>query len=136
MAKSTGVGITTYSIDDAAGTPRDLRNDIGAFGISMPRAVQDVTGLDNAGMDRLPLLVDVALDTDVFLNTAANRSHDVFKTVISSPASRTTSIGFASVTFAPEILYTDYNITRDSGAAVTIKGPGVLTGGNVPTWGP
>lgn len=136
MAKTTGVGITTFSIDDASGTPRDIRNDIGAFGLSMPRAVQDVTGLDNAGMDRLPLLADVALDTDVFLNTAANRSHDVFKTVISASVSRTTSIGFASVTFVPELLFTDYNITRDSGAAVTIKCPGVLTGGQVPAWGP
>ena len=134
MAKATGVGISTYSIDDAAGTPRDLRAVIGAFGISMPRAVQDVTGLSQAGMDRLPLLADVAIDTDVFLDTAANSSHDVFKTVLSASNSRTTSIGFASVTFAPEMLYTDYNITRDSGAAVTIKCPGVLTGGAVPAW--
>lgn len=135
MAKTTGVGITTFSIDDAGGTPRAIRNDIGAFGISMPRAVQDVTGLDNAGMDRLLLLADVALDLDVFFNPAANQAHDVFKTVISTDVARTVSIGFGGVTFAPEIKFTDYNITRDNGGAITIKCPGVLTGGAVPAWG-
>lgn len=136
MAKQTGIGITTFSIDDSSGTPRDIRNDIGAFGLSTPRAVQDVTALDNAGMDRLLLLADVALDLDVFFNPASNRSHDVFKTVISTDVARTTSIGFGGVTFAPELKYTDYNVSRDSGGALTIKCPGVLTGGAVPTWGP
>lgn len=134
MAKQTGVGITTFSIDDSGGTPRDIRNDIGAFGISTPRAVQDVTALDNAGMDRLLLLADVALDLDVFFNPSANRSHDVFKTVISTDVARTTSIGFGGVTFAPEIKYTDYNISRDNGGAITEKCPGVLSGGAVPAW--
>src|SRR5688500_18389263 len=121
MAKTTGVGITTFSIDDSGGTPRDIRNDIGAFGISQPRAVQDVTALDNAGMDRLLLLADVALDLDVFFNAAANRSHDVFKTVLTTDVARTNSIGFGGVAFAPEIKFTDYNITRDNGGALTIK---------------
>lgn len=134
MAKQTGVGITTFSVDDGAAAPQVIKNDIGAFGISTPRAVQDVTGLDNAGMDRLLLLADVALDLDVFFNPAANRSHDVFKTVISTDVARTCTITFGGVTFAPEIKFTDYNISRDNGGAITIKCPGVLTGGAVPTW--
>lgn len=134
MAKQTGVGITTFSVDDASGTPQVIKNDIGAFGISTPRSVQDVTALDNAGMDRLLLLADVSLDLDVFFNPAANRSHDVFKTVISTDVARTTSIGFGGVTFAPELKYTDYNVSRDNGGALKIKCPGVLTGGAVPTW--
>lgn len=134
MAKQTGVGITTFSVDNAAGTPNDIKNDINGFGISTPRAMQDVTGLDNAGMDRLALLADVALDLDVLFNPAANRSHDTFKTVISTDVARTCSIGFGGVTFAPEIKFTDYSITRDSGGAITIKCPGVLTGGAVPVW--
>ena len=134
MAKTTGVGITTFGIADAAASVKDLRNDIGAFGISMPRAVQDVTGLDNAGMDRLLLLADVALDLDVFFNPAANKSHDVFKTVISTDVARQVNIGFGGVTFQPLIKFTDYNITRDNGGAITIKCPGVLTGGAVPAW--
>lgn len=135
MAKQTGVGITTFSVDDSGGNVRDIKNDINAFGISTPRAVQDVTGLDNAGMDRLLLLADVALDLDVLFNPATNRSHDVFKTVIGTDVARTVSIGFGGVTFAPEIKFTDYNVSRDNGGAITIKTPGVLSGGLVPTWG-
>jgi hypothetical protein len=134
MAKVSGIPITVFSVDDSGGVVRDIKNDINAFGISQPRSVQDVTGLDNAGFDRLLLLADIALDLDVFLNTAANRSHDVFKTVLTTDVARTCTITFAGITLAPEIKFTDYNITRDGGGAVTIKTPGVLTGGAVPAW--
>jgi len=134
MAKSTGVGITTFSVDDASGTPQVIKNDIGGFGLSTPRSVQDVTALDNTGMDRLLLLADVALDLDVFFNAASNRSHDVFKTVISTDVQRTCTIAFGGVTIAPEIKFTDYHINRDNGGALAIKCPGVLSGGVPPTW--
>jgi|SRR5882762_11717173 len=134
MAKSSGVAMTAMSIDDSGGTPRDIRDDINAFGLSTPRAMQDVTGLDNAGMDRLALLADVAFDPSILFNTAANRSHDVFKTVISTDVARTVTITVGGATFAPEIKFTDYNLSRDNGGAITIKAPGVLATGAVPVW--
>ena len=134
MAKINGLGLTTFSVDDAAGSPQDIRNDVGSFGISTPRAVQDVTGLDVSANERLLLLADYALDTAIFINTAANRSHAVFRTVPSTSVQRTVTITFGGITLAAEMLFTDYQVTRAEGGALTGKAPGVLANGAVPTW--
>jgi hypothetical protein len=134
MAKQSGLGLAVFSVDDAAGTVKDIRNDIGNFGVSTPRAVQDVTGLDVSANERILLLADFSLDTAVFFNPAVGRSHDVFKTVSSTSVARTTTITMGGVTLAAELLYTDYGLTRADGGAVSIKAPGVLANGVVPTW--
>lgn len=134
MAKINGLGLTTFSIDDSAGTPRDVRNDIGNFGISTPRAVQDVTGLDVSANERLLLLADYALDVSAFINPTANRFHDVAKTISSTSVQRTVSITFGGISLNAEMVGTDYQVTRAEGGALTAKTPFVLANGAVPTW--
>jgi hypothetical protein len=134
MAKQSGLAITTFSVDDSSGTVKDIRNDIPSFGISTPRAAQDVTGLDVSANERILLLADYALDVSAFFNPATGRSHDVFKTVPSTSVARTVTITFGGVTLGAEILFTDYGISRGDGGAITIKCPGVLSNGSVPTW--
>ncbi len=134
MAKINGLGLTTLSIDDAGGTPQDVRNDLGNFGISTPRAVQDVTGLDKSANERLLLLADYALDLAGFFNAAANRLHDVCKTIPSTSVQRTVSTTFGGVSLNAEMVGTDYGITRADGGALTSKIPFVLANGAVPTW--
>lgn len=134
MTIQSGLAQTTCSVDDAGGTARDIRNDISNWGISTPRAVQDITGLAMSANARLLLLADYALDLAIFFNPASNRSHDVFKTVPSTTVARTVTQTVGGVTLASELYFTDYNLTRDAGGALTGKAPGVLADGTVPTW--
>jgi hypothetical protein len=134
MSKQNGLALTTFMVDNAAGTPNDLRNDIGNFGIQTPRAVQDVTGLDVSANERLLLLVDYSLDPAIFFNPAASRSHATLSSVSSTSVQRTVSIGFGGVSLAAEMLFTDYSPTRADGGAISIKSPAVLANGAVPTW--
>jgi hypothetical protein len=135
MAKQTGLGWTTLSVDDAAGTPRDLRNDITNLQFATPRGVQDVTGIDKSAYERLLLLADFSITLNVVANFSVNQQHDVFKTVSSTSVARTTSIGVGGKTLANEVLYTDYPLQRSNSGELTAAIPGVLADGTVPTWG-
>ena len=134
MAKETGLGWTTLSVDDSGGTARDIRNDITDLSFATPRAVQDVTGIDKSAMERLLLLTDYSVDLNGVFNDAANASHDVLKTVPSTSVERTVTIAVSGQTLPNECLFTDYAITRSSSGELTFTAPGVLADGTVPTW--
>jgi hypothetical protein len=126
MAKKSGLGITTLSVDDSAGTQRDIRNDITNFQMATPRAVQDVTGIDKSAMERLLLLADFSITLNgVFNDQATTGSHIVFRTV---------TLVITGNTLANECLFTDYNLTRAASGELTWSAPGVLGDGTVPTW--
>lgn len=140
MSKQSGLAWTTLSVDDSSGTAKAIKNDITNFQFATPRAVQDVTGVDKSAMERLLLLADFSITLNGVMNVATDASHDVFKTVPSTSVARTTTLAFtesggATVhTLAPEVLYTDYPITRGADGALTFAVPGVLADGTVPTW--
>jgi hypothetical protein len=134
MAKETGLGITTLSVDDSGGTPQAIKNDITNFELSTPRAVQDVTGIDKSAIERLLLLADLSFTPTGVFNDAAGASHVVFKTVPSTSVARTTSFSISGQTLAAELLYTDYQLTRAATGELTWQAPGVLADGTVPTW--
>ena len=134
MAKENGLGITTLSVDDAAGSPQDIRNDVTNFDFATPRAVQDVTGVDKSAMERLVNLADFSINLNGVFNDAADKSHAVLKTIPSSSVLRTVSLGISGQTLANECLFTDYNLTRGNDGALTWTSPGVLADGTVPTW--
>lgn len=135
MAKQSGLAWTTLSVDDSAGTPRDIRNDVTNLEFATPRATQDVTGIDKSAFERLVLLADFTITLNGVFNVASNLSHDVFKTVPSTSVLRTTSIGIGGKTLANECLYTDYPLTRSDSGELTWAVPGQLADGTVPTWG-
>ncbi len=142
MAKRSGIGWTTLSIDDSSGTVRDIRNDITNFSFATPRGVQDTTGVDKSAMERLLLLADMSVDVNGVVNFATNMSHDVFKTVPSTSVARefTLSLLDGASTFSlgllPQatLLFTDYTWTRAQSGELTFAAPGVLANGVVPTW--
>ena len=134
MAKENGLAWSTLSVDDAAASARDIRNDITNFQFAMPRAVQDVTGVDKSAIERLLLLADFSITLNGVFNDAANMSHAVFKTVPSTSVARTVSLGVSGQTLANECLFTDYNLTRGQDGSLTWSAPGVLADGTVPTW--
>jgi hypothetical protein len=135
VAKQTGLAWTTLSVDDAAGAVEAIRNDITNLQFATPRAVQDTTGIDKSAMERLLLLADFSITLNGVANFASTPSaHDVFSTVPSTSVARTTTIGIGGKTLAPEVLYTDYALTRGADGALTWSAPGVLANGAVPTW--
>ncbi|MFD3640957.1 hypothetical protein [Streptomyces griseus] len=134
MAKESGLGWTTCSVDDATGTPQDIRNDITNLQFATPRAVQDVTGIDKSAMERLLLLADFSITMNGVFNDAAGKSHAVFKTVPSTSVARTVSLAVSGQTLTNECVFTDYPLTRSDSGEVTWAVPGVLSDGTVPTW--
>lgn len=134
MAKESGLGWTTLSVDDSSGTARDIRNDVTNFQFATPRAVQDVTGVDKSAFERLLLLADFSITLNGVFNDAANMSHAVLKTVPSTSVARTVSLGVSGQTLANECIFSDYNLTRGADGALTWTTTGQLSDGTVPTW--
>lgn len=134
MAKESGLGWSTLSVDDSGGTARDIRSDVTNFQFSTPRAVQDVTGVNQSAYERLLLLADFSITLNGVFNDAANASHAVLKTVPSTSVARTVSLGVSGQTLANECLFSDYNLTRGADGALTWTTTGQLSDGTVPTW--
>jgi hypothetical protein len=135
MPKQSGLGWTTFSVDDSAGTARDIRNDTTNLDWTMPRGVQDSTGIDKSAMERILLLADFSGNASgVFNPTATTSSHAVLKTVPSTSVNRTVSIAIAAQTLANECLINDYALTRAQSGEFTWQAPFQLADGVVPTW--
>lgn len=132
MAKTSGIAWDTLNLDDAGGSPVDIRNDVTNFNFATPKAVQDVTGVDKSAIERLHLLADFTGQLSSIFNAAL--SHPVYCTVSSSTAARTLTLGIAGVSLANEVLLTDYQITRGNDGALTSAVPFSLSNGAVPTW--
>lgn len=132
MAKSSGLAWTTLDVDDSAGTPVDVRNDVTNFSFSTPRAVQDVTGVDKSAFERLLLLADFTGQLNCVFNVSTG--HTAFRTVSSTSVPRTITLGIAGVSLANECLLTDYQFQRGQDGALTNTVPFTLASGTAPTW--
>jgi hypothetical protein len=134
MAKETGLGWTSLSVDDSGGTPRDIRNDITNFEFATPREVQNTTGIDKSAMERLLLLADCSYTLNGVFNDAANQAHTVLRTVPSTSVARTFTNVISGQTLATEMVVTDYSLTRGDDGSLTWSAPASLADGTVPTW--
>lgn len=134
MAKETGLGWTTLSVDDALGAVQAIKNDVHNFEFATPRGVQETTGVDKSAMERLLLLADFSITLNGTFNPSAGASHAVLKTVPSTSIVRTVSLTVSAQSLNNETLFTDYQLTRADNGALTWQAPGVLADGTVPTW--
>ena len=134
MAKESGLGWTTCSVDNSAGVVKAIVNDVTSVQFATPRGVQDITGIDKSAYERLLLLADFSITLNCVFNDATDRMHDVFKTVPSTSVARTTTLAVSGQTLANEVLYTDYPLNRADSGELTAAIPGVLCDGTVPTW--
>jgi hypothetical protein len=139
MAKESGLGFTTLSIDDNGGTLRDIRDDVTNFEMSTPVAVQDVTGVDKFAMERLLLLRDMSVTLNGVFDDASNKAHAVFSTVnLSTAVAREFSFVHSGQTIGttntPTLLFTDYALTRGADGSLNWSAPGVLANGVIPAW--
>lgn len=135
--KESGLGWTTFSVDDATGDPDDIRDDTTSLQFALPRAMQDVTALDKSAMERLPLLADFSGSAGGVFDDATDKAHEVLKTVGSAtPTSRTMTIVISGQTLANEVHVTDYAMTRSQAGEFTWTAPFVLANGTAPAWSP
>lgn len=134
MAKETGLAWTTLNVDDSAGTPRDLANDVTNFNFGTPRAVQDWTGVDKSAFERGLLLADFTITLNGAFNDASNKSHSTLRTISSTSVLRTVGLGFSGQTLNNECVLTDYALTRAASGELTWSTPGSLADGTAPTW--
>lgn len=134
MAKETGLGWTTCSVDDSSGAAKAIKNDVTNLTFGTPRAVQDVTGIDQSAMERLLALADFSITLNCVYNDATDQMFDVFKTVPSTSVARTVTLVVSGQTLANEVLFTDFPFTRSQAGDLTAAVPGVLADGTVPTW--
>ena len=134
MAKESGLGWTTLNVDDSGGNARDIRNDVTNLDWSMPRGVQDATGIDKSAIERLLLLADFSGTMTGVFDDGSNRAHDVLKTVGSTSVTRSIGIVISGQTLNNECLITDYALTRAQSGEFTYSAPFSLANGAVPTW--
>ena len=132
MAKQTGIALDALSVDDASGTPVDIRASVTNWDLAFPRGIQDVTGQNAAAMDRLGLLADSSVNLTGVVDAAT--SHLVFKTVPTTSVGRTVTIDAGTPSVANEYFFTDYTWTRAQDGSLVWAAPGVLTGGVINAW--
>ena len=137
MAKESGMGMT-ISIDDSGGTARAIGNDITQVQITMPSAVQDVTGVNSSAMERIHLLADLQMTFTGVFNDAASMSHAVFKdyrTNAGTELGRTVALVHSGQTLSePALLLTSYDLNRGQDGSLIFTVPGMLADGTVPAW--
>ncbi len=134
MAKESGLGWTTCSLDDGTGTAQAIINDVTNLTFATPRGVQDITGINKSAFERLLLLADFSGQLNGVFNDAANMSHAVLKTVSSTSVNRALTLAISGQTLVNETVVTDYQLARPQSGELTWAAPFVLSDGTVPTW--
>ena len=122
------------SIDDDTNTQQAIKDDFTNLVFATPRAVQDVTGIDQSAYQRLELLADFTSTLTGVFDPDANMAHAVFSTISSTTVSRLMTMVVNGKTLAPTVWFTDYSITRATSGALTFTAPAVLANGAAPTW--
>lgn len=138
MAKESGLGFTSLSVDDSTGTLQDIRNDVNNFQFATPRSVQDITGIDKFAFERLVLMSDMSMTLNGIFNDAVTKSHAVFKSVSTYNSGREILLAHSGQNLGTvpqvQMVATDYALTRAQGGELTWAVPMVLSNGEIPTW--
>lgn len=119
MGKQSGLGDNLYV------SGYDLSGDIGSLSrIGGGAAVQDVTGIDKAAIERLLLLRDGNIEYSSFFNPAAGRAHPVLKALPTGDRIisyfRSTTLGKPAACLVAKQL--NYDPTRANDGALTFAG--------------
>jgi hypothetical protein len=137
MAKSSGI-TTTFSIDDSAGSLKDVSTAVLSFDVSTPRGHADITGLDKSAIERLLLQSDGQVTINgQYDPTATTGLHTVLRTMSSSSAARTVTIlvnSTPTATLSMEMICTEYTLNRGQDGNLTCSATLMLQNGAVPTW--
>lgn len=133
MAKESGLGWTTCSADNAAGSLQDIKNDVTNLEFSTPYNMQEITGIDKLAMERLALLADYQGTLNTIFNPSANRMHAVL-VAGDLRVIRTLTNVISGKTLTAEVLFSDAALTRAASGEFTGSHPFALADGTTPTW--
>jgi hypothetical protein len=133
MAKESGLGWTTCSVDNASSVLKDIKNDVTNLEFSTPYNVQEITGIDKSAMERLLLLADYQGTLNTVFNPAADRVHAVLVAGDLRVARTLTNV-ISTKSLSAEVLFTDAAYTRAASGEFTGSHPFALADGTTPTW--
>ena len=136
MAKQSGIG-GTITIDDSAGTARDISQDVMSLSAGTPRGVQELRGINKTAMERILLVRDGTISLSGVFNPTANMSHDVFKSIAVSNSLRTVVWELDAVpaaTLTMEMIFSNYALSNGEDGSLTWSVEGMLADGTDPAW--
>lgn len=134
MAKTTGI-TSAVTIDDSAGTPRDISADILTAQIGTPQNLQDVSTIDQSAMQRLALRKDYTLALTGVADFASNLSHDVFKAEPTGNL-RTVAVALqsAAATLTAEMVLGDFSYNLGADGSLVWSATLSNGDGSTPVW--
>lgn len=131
----------TLAVDDVGGTVRAIEGDITNLDVGIPSNVQDITGIDSTGYERLLLLADFSLTLNGLVCTDAlaaspthSGSHAVFQHVPNTAVTRTITIAHSGQSLGNECIITDYQWARGADGSLVFQAPAQLNSTTVPAW--
>ena len=136
MPKESGIG-GTITIDDSAGTARDISQDVMSVNAGTPRGVQELRGINKTAMERILLVRDGTISLSGVFNPSTNMSHDVFKTIATSNTLRTVVWALDATpdaTLTMEMIFSNYALSTAEDGALTWSVEGMLADGTDPAW--
>jgi hypothetical protein len=98
MAKTSGLP-TSFTIDDSSGTPVTFSNDVATVNLDISQAIQDVSGLDSTGTERIGLRGDYKAAFTGFWGSA-----DVISVFGDIRTARALTVAYPGRTFTGEIM--------------------------------
>ena len=134
MSIESRLGWSNWTVDDAAGTARELVSLLTQASISTSVAQQDTTTFNLSAMARLPLLADLQDQTTFLFDDDANLSFDVLSTVGPTSGPRTHTRVHSGQTLASESNLSSVNWSGTQAGELTASATSVLANGAVPTW--
>ncbi len=134
MAKESGLGWTTLSVDDSAGSAVAIKNDVTNFSFATPREEFDWTGVDKNAKERGLGLADFSIELTGIFNDAASASHLTLRTIPSTTVVRAVSLAVSGQTLANECYGLNYDLERAQNGNLTWTSTFMLADGTVPTW--
>jgi hypothetical protein len=134
MPKESGIGWTTFSVDDDGGNVRVIKNDITDVAIAIPAADKVSTGLDKSAEERQRLLQDAQVTANGIYNpTLLTGAHAVLSTV-NHGVNRTFTMTVSAQTLAMEMLLESYELNRADDGSLGFASVANLGNGTVPAW--
>lgn len=133
MAVESGIG-ASITIDDSAGSGKNLSAYCTQLSFTTPRGSQDISSIDASGMKRLLLRSDVQISATFVFEDTSNLTFDVFKTSGTFDSSRTVVIAQSGQTFTAECILTDCSWNFGADGSLTIGTTFQLSNGTDGTW--
>lgn len=135
MAKVAGF-LTSLTVQDNGLVARDITNDVTDIAFALNMNQLDISGLDKTAMERMNLRGDFSVSLNGIVNNAANKQHDVFKTIHLSTAVARQFVAttVAGPVLTGTVLFENYNVTPGADGSLKWSASGKCSSGTTAAW--